>query len=576
MSRTRLVSWMVASLGLVMGVAGRVSPGPVTAGPVTGASEVFADQGWSDAERNEFYFTSQGSQLIPYAWLKALERAGGHAPFLDPQLGLARFGYLNDPTSDRTRNPDGLPIGFVRDSPSKSGARCEFVGMSCAACHTARFGLGGKHLFVDGAPTSANMWAFLSELRLSLHDTAADAGKLAAFAAQLPAEERDGGRCLLDRKQQTLAQDLQRFSDHLGVLLAPKGDETASKGWGPARLDAVGVITNQIFLHLDQAEKVVSVDAPVSYPFLWDTHQHNQVQWNGVSTLPLTRNIVEVMGVFSDYGPELKGWWPFKRYDSTVRVDGLRTLEDRVKTLRSPRWPTDLVGSGIDPGLKERGRILFEQKKCADCHSHVPRDESVPSIKAIMTPVSLLKTDPMMAENFASTGAAQRADCSKGPLKSPPLEGILGQESPRVVGGLLVFLFREIPELLRAAVPPLATWDRCAYKGRPLDGIWATAPYLHNGSVPNLDELLKPSTCAAGDSADKCRVKSFCVSIEPKLDARQVGVPSGAALTSCPPGDFLFDTTLPGNSNAGHEGAVYGFPISDSDRKALIEYQKSL
>jgi hypothetical protein len=95
-----------------------------------------------------------------------------------------------------------------------------------------------------------------------------------------------------------------------------------------------------------------------------------------------------------------------------------------------------------------------------------------------------------------------------------------------------------------------------AYKGRPLNGIWATAPYLHNGSVPNLDELLKP--------APK-RVKKFRVGSR-EFDPDKVGFRMDQ-------GDFEFDTTLAGNSNAGHE---YDVEFSEQERKELVEYMKSL
>jgi hypothetical protein len=112
---------------------------------------------------------------------------------------------------------------------------------------------------------------------------------------------------------------------------------------------------------------------------------------------------------------------------------------------------------------------------------------------------------------------------------------------------------------------PKTDKDRCTYKGRPLDGIWATYPYLHNGSVPNLDELLKRS---------KDRVRTFCASIKQTFDPVRIGleVPAGGVAT-CPPGQMLFDTTQPGNSNWGHD---YGPDFTDRERRALIEYQRSL
>jgi hypothetical protein len=100
------------------------------------------------------------------------------------------------------------------------------------------------------------------------------------------------------------------------------------------------------------------------------------------------------------------------------------------------------------------------------------------------------------------------------------------------------------------------------YKARPLDGIWATAPYLHNGSVPNLWQLLLP--------ADQ-RDKTFWVGSR-EIDTKNVGF-----MTDQVPGGFKFDTSLQGNSNAGHDGAAYGVgQMNEEDRWDLIEYLKSL
>jgi cytochrome c peroxidase len=100
------------------------------------------------------------------------------------------------------------------------------------------------------------------------------------------------------------------------------------------------------------------------------------------------------------------------------------------------------------------------------------------------------------------------------------------------------------------------------YANHSLEGIWLRAPYLHNGSVPTLDDLLKPpaqrpTTFFAGNDV---------------YDQAHVGfvtnVPSNATRS------FIeFDTRLKGNSNVGH---VYGTTLSDQDRRALLEYLKTL
>jgi hypothetical protein len=116
------------------------------------------------------------------------------------------------------------------------------------------------------------------------------------------------------------------------------------------------------------------------------------------------------------------------------------------------------------------------------------------------------------------------------------------------------------------------------YRARPLDGVWATAPYLHNGSVPTLDDMLKPQAE---------RPSKFCVG-PLEFDPVKVGL-SGGETESCEAGLTLLDTQQRGNSNRGHsfeaaagiEGAalpagVLGRKLTEGERSALVEYLKML
>ncbi len=85
------------------------------------------------------------------------------------------------------------------------------------------------------------------------------------------------------------------------------------------------------------------------------------------------------------------------------------------------------------------------------------------------------------------------------------------------------------------------------------------APYLHNGSVPSLNDLLLPPNL---------RPKTFYIG-NWEFNPDIVGYDTKAQS----PGAFLFDTTIRGNSNAGH---LYGTDMTEDDRKALIEYLKTL
>lgn len=221
-----------------------------------------------------------------------------------------------------------------------------------------------------------------------------------------------------------------------------------------------------------------------------------------------------------------------------------------------------------------------------------------------------LKTDPLMAINFDQRIA------SSGPLMGKPklfaLGEPFGENEPagellvHVVAGSIIrqpfepigatelHRFRTVlgdEQLLNAALEKLRTafqLDRdairakilaplkevyqqprndkaLAYKARPLNGIWATAPYLHNGSIPTLAALLAP--------AEK-RPEVFYLGSN-EFDPVNVGLKSDVSFDGC----FTFRVKdqqgkpIPGNSNSGHE---YGTSLSELERKQLLEYLKTL
>jgi hypothetical protein len=106
------------------------------------------------------------------------------------------------------------------------------------------------------------------------------------------------------------------------------------------------------------------------------------------------------------------------------------------------------------------------------------------------------------------------------------------------------------------------------YVNMPLDGLWARAPYLHNGSVPTLRDLLRPAkkrppTFTRGDDVYDSINVGF--RSEPKRERSE----DGRKL-------FLYDTSLPGNGNQGHEGVAYGTELPESEIDSLLEYLKKL
>jgi len=98
------------------------------------------------------------------------------------------------------------------------------------------------------------------------------------------------------------------------------------------------------------------------------------------------------------------------------------------------------------------------------------------------------------------------------------------------------------------------------YANQPLDGIWARAPYLHNGSVPTLRDLLetperRPKVFFRGDDVYDQTGVGF-VSNVPAENGRIF---------------FRYDTAIPGNGNGGH---LYGTTLADADKQAIVEYLK--
>ena len=120
-------------------------------------------------------------------------------------------------------------------------------------------------------------------------------------------------------------------------------------------------------------------------------------------------------------------------------------------------------------------------------------------------------------------------------------------------------------ELILGAGPLTGTVTRPVYKARPLNGIFATAPYLHNGTVPTLFDLLSPP---AQRPTEFYVGQVFYDRDKLGLGAPRPGLSNGLLRITDENGALL-----PGNSNEGHD---YGTTLSAPDKAALLEYLKSL
>lgn len=192
-----------------------------------------------------------------------------------------------------------------------------------------------------------------------------------------------------------------------------------------------------------------------------------------------------------------------------------------LRTLRPPQYPNT-----IDQTLATKGKPIFEIN-CQKCHGKYGTEESYPNY---LIDLQTIGTDPALADEYANY--------------------------PEYNGWYNRSWFNQKP----AAAQLLPTKG---YVAPPLDGIWATAPYLHNGSVPTLDDLLNSSQRPAKWS------RTFDNNAD--YDAVKVGWKYTVETTKST--SKTYDTTLYGYGNGGH---MYGDKLTTDERKAVIEYLKTL
>ncbi|MGF1751120.1 di-heme-cytochrome C peroxidase [Vibrio cionasavignyae] len=623
-----------------------VYPEPV-ADSVNGA--VNLQQGWTLASQQEFYYTTQGSQILPYKWYLHLEQSDSVALFRS-DANIQQYGYIASEASEL--NPDGLSVGFAKDVGSDGKA---WVGLTCAACHTTEVTYQDLRMRIDGGPTMADFQTFNVDLVAALTATLADPEKFSRFADNMLLDKNTSSS-----EQAALKQALQEqivVLSNRNMINVPN-DQQVPYGYG--RLDAIGAIFNQV-LSVFTAEPTNArpANAPVSYPFIWGTHQSDYVQWTGfapngpLSIGALIRNGGEVLGVYGkiDINSQSHGLG----YSSSIDFNGLGLLEARVAQLRSPQWPSEakLAAFQIDTDKSQAGKALYD-KECASCHTTVARADEGQNYQAVLTPLSEIQTDSQEILNLVALRNADNYQGRKEAIVAGPTIGYTTLGLNPLVNSVVGSAIDQLEDAARAAFVQymggklaanennginvsdkdkalqqaevvaefaalkdaygelIKVYKRCeayragstkcsqaleltiklvkgkalakdidsqitqffesqkpspvneevltgqVYKARPLNGIWATAPYLHNGSVLSLMELLTPP---------KERLKTFYVGSR-ELDPVNVGFVNEQTEHSS-----LFDTSLLGNNNQGH---VYGTQLSVQEKQTLVEYMKTL
>jgi mono/diheme cytochrome c family protein len=280
--------------------------------------------------------------------------------------------------------------------------------------------------------------------------------------------------------------------------------------WGPGRVDTFGSskgLFNFPFEELPDREMLGTAD----FPSIWMQAQreHMNLHWDGNNRRVQERNLNASFGT---------GATP-----PIIDHDAIERIEKWLWALEPPPYPF-----AVDPILVDQGRPVYAEY-CAHCHGVDGRDFNGATVGEVI-PLAEIGTDRARLDSF-----------------TPTLSRNLGA----VYAGYPEYRFKNFRK----------TWG---YANLPLDGLWLRAPYLHNGSVPTVWDLLQP--------ADQ-RPKTFYRGNDLYHPSRL-----GFVWDQKQEGDrkyFLFDTKLPGNGNQGHEGLNYGTELSDDDKWALVEYLKT-
>lgn len=510
-------------------------------GPESQQKSIEADQvpKWSRQDMEFFLHGSMSTEVVPETVLRAFIRT---YPDLFPSADLSAFGLIPDPEF-------GWPVGFSRKNVRHLGGQSA-LGLNCAACHVAEissapntppvrilgvtshfdaeayFGAIAMATFRTADP--ANMKRFIADYFVALDPTAGEEMQRAleaewnrqekAIAAAISADpfgsknvkpgelhKIDDANLRLNRQLLAHGVDLaalshsmlQLFHNMRAALHIPdKVPEKAPPSSGPGRNDAFGLLSASLF-------NAPQPYAPVKYGLVWNVSNRHWVHWDGNTQSPIGRNLLASLGL----GAPLHG----KRGDLDFAL--IKRQTDLTEMIEAPRYPF-----AIDQAAAKRGTAHYEAK-CISCHGGPENDGR-------LYEVAKVGTDPLRAELFTK----QQADRFNKFLAELETTGYLPGKEPGIR-------------------------STGKYWAASMAGVWARSPYLHNGSVRTMAELLRPAAQRAKTFHRGSRV----------FDVVQVGYTDDGA--------YLFDTAGSGNSNVGHE---YGTELAADQKRELIEYLKTL
>lgn len=484
--------------------------------------------------------------------------------FSDAAFTAATGYYKLDPK-------DFLPYGFAYTKPAPGpDAKPSplLVQISCAACHTGRVILkDGKTKMIVGAPsTVADINAFRSTLTRAVRDPNYTLEK---FTAALESK-KDGELYGPDRIAEEKV-DRAIFKASGAALLKAFQDGLVQRADYAAKTAGTYSLKNDLRLmastpgHIDfgiavslatapQAEIAADPQAALKKYFppgpgiadimsVWQQSDRTYAQWDGNLKNKLTRNLGAELGVAGD--------------PRAVNFPNALVTTGFVEKLPAPAYPFK-----VDMIKAATGKKIYDQA-CASCHE-----------SEAFIPLDKVGTEPGRALGLTKDTrllltAALRAACTDKSLpdcQAPDHELVVPRE------------------------------DKPGYLSLPLDGIWARAPYLHNGSVPTLWHLLlpeeRPEEFQLNDFNYDEKFVGFSWRLKggedeenprqndrPNQNAPEKSLESSNSKALLQP--VIYDTTIPGLSRQGHaDKAMFNggidFRKEPAKLDALLEYLKTL
>ena len=457
------------------------------------------------------YGSTGGERMsgIPYSIWRALPYAfPQYLPDGGKQFEYASFGFIYEPGKD-------LPIGVSK----RNVQGIDRVFLNCAVCHTGTVRDGPdapRRIYLGMPANTVNLQAFENFLFRCARSSDFTADGLLAAIDRLGIHEDLINRLLLRY------YGIGLLRDRLNVLEGMFTFTQRETGFGPGRFDTFNPPKALLGFPMDKLPQREWAGV-VDFPSIWLQGQrqarHMHLHWDGNNDDVRERNRSAAFGT---------GAFPPTLDRASIARTEAWLLDDSRNV--PPPYPYP-----IDHDIARRGAALYADH-CATCHGHDGRDFSGPYVGQVSR-INTIATD-------------------RGRLDSYTLELCADQNS--LYAGYDRLRFKHFRKTY-------------GYANVPLDGIWLRAPYLHNGSVPTLCDLLEPAAK---------RPKSFYRGYD-VYDPARVGFVSELPQEN---GTRFFkyeakvedrDGTVrpvPGNGNEGHE---YGTSLSGADKNALVEYLKT-